>query len=166
MRLVHTHTAGDARVRPRMLRLPPALALLATVAWVAAGASGAAAAATPSPAVVHFCGVAANVRSEINPATDITPSAVTTSLATLESKLKTAFTKIESEEPSIINAAPSSIQADIKDVFAVDNVLFSDLVKAHWNFMALAADQKTLEADEAKIARPLAAIKTFFNQCH
>jgi hypothetical protein len=168
MRLVHKQRAVEGRGRKRFLRLPAALALV-VVAWVAATAGGAGAAVgmAPSPTAAHFCGVAEGVRSTINPATDITPSAATTSLASLESRLKTAFTKIESEEPGIIGAAPSDIQADMKDVFTVDNVLFSDLQKAHWNFMALAADQKTLETDEAKIAAPLAAIKSYFtNECH
>jgi hypothetical protein len=165
MRLVHKQGAARGRGRRWALRLPSALAVTA-VACLAATA-GAGAVVAPSPGAAHFCGVAEGVRSTINPATDITPAAVTTSLATLESRLKTAFSKIESEEPSIIGAAPASIQTDIKNVFAVDNVLFSDLQKAHWNFMALAADEKTLEADEAKIAAPLAAIKSYFtNECH
>jgi hypothetical protein len=170
MRLVHNHTAEDARGRRRALRLPPGLALLAATAWVAAGAAGAGAAvglAASSPGAAHFCGVASGYRSQIDPATQITPSAATTSLATLESRMKTAFQKIKTEEPSIIGAAPTAIQNDLKDIFAVDNVLFGDLQKAHWNFLALAADEKTLQADEAKIAAPLAALKTYFtSQCH
>lgn len=168
MRLVHHDTAGSDRRFFAPGRRAPGLVLVAMLIGVALAASGASAAVgSTSRATANFCGLASGVSSTLNPASEITPTAATTSLATLESRMKTAFEKVESEEPMIISAAPSQIQGDIKAVFAVDNVLIGDLKKANWNFMALAADAKTLEASVAKIKAPVAAIEAYFKaQCH
>jgi len=80
----------------------------------------------------------------------------------MESKLKTDYGKFEAAEPALVGAAPSQIKGDLKQVFSVDNVLFQDLKNAHWNFLALAGDEKYLVAEEAKLKVPLAALEAYF----
>jgi|SRR5580704_4570956 hypothetical protein len=166
MRLVHNQEAGSRRQAGRRARLSSGAALVVALAVAGATASGAGAAQSAGAAVASFCGLANGVSSTLNPSTQFVPSA-STSLASLESKMKTAFEKVHSEEPMIIAAAPSSIQGDMRAVFAVDNVLIGDLNKVNWNFIALAGESKQLQAEFAKIQKPVKAIEAYFaSSCH
>src|SRR5579872_6256336 len=160
MRLVHKQEAGSGRQAGRRARFSSGAALVAALAVAGVTASGAGAAQSSRAAVASFCGLANGVSSSLNPSTQFVPSA-STSLASLETRLKTAFQKVQSEEPMIISAAPSSIQRDIRQVFAVDNVLIGDLNKVHWNFLALAGEAKTLQAEFAKIKQPVKALQAY-----
>jgi hypothetical protein len=149
------HRRGVNRVR----RGPAtaSLVLVSALVLLAFGAGGASASGTSAAAAGSFCGLAGGVAK-----TALGPTTATTSISSLESKLKTDFGKFEAAEPALIGAAPSAIKSDLRQVFGVDNALFQDLKTAHWNFLALATDEKSLEAEEAKIKVPLAALEAYF----
>jgi len=160
MRLV-LHRGGGMRVRRRPR--PTSLALVSALVLLAVGAATANASPASSVSAADFCGLVHGVaKTALNPSSGLSPTAATTSLSTMESTLKTDFGKFEAAEPALIGSAPSPIKGDLKQVFGVDNVLFQDLKNAHWNFLALAGDEKYLLAEEAKIKVPLAALEAYF----
>jgi hypothetical protein len=163
MRFVHPEWKGGEARSTRVVR-PTALALVAALA-VFVGWSGTALAAPTSDtaAAGGFCGLAKGVASTaVDPSAQLTPTSASYSLASLESKIKIAFEKVESEEPALIAASPSPVKGDLQKIFAVDNLLIADLKKANWNFVALAADEKTLEAAEAEIKPAIASLDAYF----
>jgi len=142
----------------------PALVSAVLLLAVGAAAANASPASRASPAASSsFCGLAGGVaKTALDPSSGLNPTSQTTSIPALESKLKTDFETLEAAEPALISAAPSKIKGDLTQVFGVDNTLVQDLKNAHWNFLALAADAKTLEAQESKIKVPLAALEAYF----
>ena len=155
------HRRGVNRVR----RGPAtaSLVLVSALVLLTFGAGGASASGTSAAAAGSFCGLAGGVaKTALDPSSGLSPTTATTSISSLESKLKTDFGKFEAAEPALIGAAPSAIKSDLRQVFGVDNALFQDLKTAHWNFLALATDEKSLEAEEAKIKVPLAALEAYF----
>ena len=79
------------------------------------------------------------------------------------SNLKNTYTKIEAAEPSLLAAASGSpYEADLKAVFPVLNNLIGILQAAHWSLLGLAPHVTALEADAAKVKKPLAALSAYF----
>jgi hypothetical protein len=163
MRLVLHRPAGTGL---RRVAAAASVALVSALVLLAVGTAGASASAASRASAAEagsFCGLAAGIaKTALNPSSGLSPTSAATSLASLESKLKTEFGMIQAAEPALIGAAPGSIKGDLKQVFAVDNMLFQDLKNAHWNFLALAPDEKSLEAEEAKIKVPLATLEAYF----
>ena len=120
----------DARPwqRPRTLRLL-ALSVLAgllvvVVAGVAGAASGsvssAASSAGSASSAFSFCQLAASYsKSKFNP----------TAKPLAPSQLKLEYSRLKSEEKTILPITPSAIKPDFQKLFAFDNTYFNELAK-------------------------------------
>ena len=155
MRLVHRHRQSGrpaAAVGTCVLGLAAALTVALATAGGALGAR-----------VSHtdLCGAAKPVAASIVSSTNF--SNPTASLG----NLKNSYAKNEAAEPSLLAAASGSpYEADLKAVFPVLNNLIGILQQAHWSVLGLATHVKTLEADAAKVKKPLAALSAYFkNTC-
>ena len=138
---------------------------LLALALLGAAASGAAAAPRSTAAADDLCSVAKGVSSAItHSGSTITPTAGT-SITSLEKSLKATFTHIKAAESVVLANSPSSLKPHFVRVFAFDNMLYSELSKANWNFIALAKNAKSLEAGVAKIKPDILAIEAYFNKC-
>ena len=163
MRLVHTppeqRTTAGAIAR---------LALLAAAVTAAAvTAAGASAATSARAAAASLCSTGQLAAADVIKAgSPISPTSVT-SISSLEALLKAEFAKIKQVEPILLGAASGSIKADLQTVFNFENMVIADVVKANYNLLALAGDQKLLVGDAAKVKPALARLKVYFDTtCH
>lgn len=138
---------------------------LLAMTLLGAVASSAAAAPTSAGTAVSLCSVGKGIASSLaHSGTVVMPSA-TTSIASLEKQMKTAFTRIKAAESVVLANAPASLKPHFVKVFAFDNKVYAELSKAHWNILALAKNAQSFEAEVAKIKPDLLAIEAYFKKC-
>lgn len=143
------------------MKLVPFLLALTLLGAVASSAG----AATSSTATAKdLCSEAKSVGASITNSTHFTPTAGS-SLTSLEASLKASFTHIKAAESIVLAESPGSLKPHFERVFAFDNMVYSELSKANWNFVAFAKNASSLEAGAAKVKPDIAAIQAYFNKC-
>jgi hypothetical protein len=112
-----------------------------------------------------LCSVAKGVASSlVSSGATITPKAGT-SLTSLGRELQATYTHIKAAESVVLANSPGSLKPDFEKVFAFDNMVYSELSKAHWNVLVFAKSASSLEAGVTRIRPALLAIKAYFNKC-
>ncbi len=169
--LVHTDRS-DARRPVGMRRRSTLLALLSALAVLIGCGATAASASTGSLSAsaasqASFCGLAASLAPSLeNPEAKLKAPTSLAGLATIESSLRNALEKLKLAEPSLLSAAPSTLQPDIMGVFGFDNLLLSDLAKVHFTFLDLVAYRTSIEAAGKRAKGDVAGLVAYFkNTC-
>ena len=137
---------------------------LLALTLLGAAASGASAAPRSTATGADLCSLAKSVGSSIDNSTHFTPTAGA-SITALEASLKASFTHIKSSESLVLAESPGSLKPHFERVFAFDNMVYSELSKANWNFIAFAKNASSLEAGAAKVRPDIVAIQAYFNKC-
>jgi hypothetical protein len=144
------------------MKLVPFLVALTLLGAVASGAS---AAPRSTATAANLCSVGKGIAASIaKSGSTIAPSAAT-SITALEKQLKGTFTRIKAAEKVVLANAPGSLKPHFVKVFAFDNMVYSKLSKANWNFIALAKSASSLQAGAARIRPDILAIEAYFNKC-
>ncbi|HXH97574.1 MAG TPA: hypothetical protein VNH40_10230 [Gaiellaceae bacterium] len=130
--------------RHRLLVLVSGLILLAGVTAATAGASPA-----RSTKAANLCTVAKSVASSF-----VTPPSVKTlSTPQAQAELKANLATLVGKKGRLVAASPKTLKKNMRTAIGAFALLKTDLVKANWNFAALATKPAVLTALETKFEK-------------
>jgi hypothetical protein len=126
-----------------------------TVALLALCAGAASAAPSSSTSATSLCSVAKGVARDI-------VNSTTVSKTVTAANLRTTYLKIKAAEPSLLGASSGALRTDLRQVFGFVNVLIVDFQKVNWQPSGVVQYLPSLEPKAQKLARPLHALKAYF----
>jgi hypothetical protein len=157
----HASRSRADRAPSRLVAIGIVLAMTVAPAILAGRAEAAPASMSAVTAATDLCSAARNVAGGLTHATSLTQGNIT------PATLKTAYTKLQAAEPSLLASSSGALKADLTQVFAFLNLLVADLKKANWKVAGLAGQLPGLEVQAVKAKKPLQALDNYFtNTCH
>lgn len=124
-------------------------------------------ASSASASTASFCGTAKGVAAYlVNSGNMISPTGGE-SLATVQHKLKVAYSAIIHAEPALKSQAPGSIKADLLHAFSVINYINAKMNGVGWDFTKVAPFAQSLSAKAQGATPAIHHLDVYFRgTCH